>query len=149
MFDAFVLKSVPEGESDEERYVIRRGKRIKQFNFSGSLKHLPLLYIRLKTLLSSIEPLPMPQLENLLKLQPGPHDIIDISDFAQPTHTNDILGFEEFRIFARDNVFKRPGDTGKVAKFHSFFITKLKSERAKKKSRPGTKDYFEFSCSVR
>lgn len=140
---------MPEGESDENRYVMRRGKRTPAFNFSGALKNLPLLYQHLKDLYQCTTPRNMPDFSTLLKTAPDTHGIVDISHYDQPSYTKKIYGFQEFRVFARDNVFKRPGESGKVARFHSVFITKLKSDRAKKKSKPGSKDYFEFTCSIR
>ncbi len=118
------------------------------FNFSASIKHTADLHLKLRQLRKTVQPVPLPDLTSLLKQPADEHSFIDISNYNHPSYTDKILGFQEFRIFARDHVFKRPG-ADKIAKFHCLFLTKLKSARAKQRSKPGSKGFFEYTCSIR
>ena len=109
---------------------------------------MPYLHRKLCLLRKKMVVPAMPSLEKLLELETDEYGCIDISKYEQPGHTDALYSFNDFRVYARDNLFQKAGDADKMGKIHCVTITKKKSARAKMRSKVGSKDWFEYSCSA-
>jgi hypothetical protein len=123
-FPGWSLKKVRAGQSDTADVQRRDGRKVKPFNFSGSLRTLPELHRALCHIISSRTQLTMPTPAAALKLGKDPQGVIDISGFGQPTYTRQTYRFGEFALYTESCLFRSA--SGQFTTYETLSLTKKK-----------------------
>jgi hypothetical protein len=105
-FNGWSIKKVSEGTSDKEEITKNDGKKVKPFNFSGTLKTLPEFHRALRKLTMSAETNPFPDSATALTWPPDEFGIINISKCGQSSFTDRIFRFGDFATYVEYTMFR-------------------------------------------